>query len=477
MRAGCARRGGLATRGRPEFARSHPISSSSRAPGFVPRASAAGDQKRVMTPAEAARRRRGSARGRPAAARRHGSRRRRAPRSPRSSRERRVARRLRCGPGTRGDLAPPEEDREGDLGRSGARRSRHAGSGLGDRRGGEGRDRRRRHDPDRGPQARRARSCGRGRPAPGRGRVARPVRLRGARGSRHRRWTRAAGRARRRRGSAQPRGGAILRSAYTPRRRRRRSHPRAPRRAGHRDRLEDPRPARASWCRSRRVWKPRARARAAAHEGSGSGAWRCTPPKAHRCTSRSSRSTARCRSSIVLGAEGGGVRPLVAKNCDFPRDHPECSARPWARSTSRWPPPWRSTRSIASAARRVVKRALVLLAALAAAVAAPSTSPSRPRSVPVAGCRPSCPASPASTSIPAPRSRGRRIRPPPASTTRCGRSSIARTPRSRAATWLRDAEHGAIVLLYNCPTECPDIVAALTGVAQQMAIDHGYARC
>ncbi len=39
--------------------------------------------------------------------------------------------------------------------------------------------------------------------------------------------------------------------------------------------------------------------------------------------------------------------------------------------------------------------------------------------------------------------------------------------------WLHDAEHGAIVLLYNCPTDCPDVVAGLIGVAQRMAIDHG----
>ena len=39
--------------------------------------------------------------------------------------------------------------------------------------------------------------------------------------------------------------------------------------------------------------------------------------------------------------------------------------------------------------------------------------------------------------------------------------------------WLHDAEHGAIVLLYNCPTGCPDIVAGLVGVVQRMAVDHG----
>lgn len=39
--------------------------------------------------------------------------------------------------------------------------------------------------------------------------------------------------------------------------------------------------------------------------------------------------------------------------------------------------------------------------------------------------------------------------------------------------WLHDAEHGAIVLLYNCPSGCPDIVAGLVGVVQRMAIDHG----
>ena len=39
--------------------------------------------------------------------------------------------------------------------------------------------------------------------------------------------------------------------------------------------------------------------------------------------------------------------------------------------------------------------------------------------------------------------------------------------------WLHDAEHGAIVLLYNCPSGCPDVIAALVGVTQRMAIDHG----
>ena len=38
--------------------------------------------------------------------------------------------------------------------------------------------------------------------------------------------------------------------------------------------------------------------------------------------------------------------------------------------------------------------------------------------------------------------------------------------------WLHDAEHGAIVLLYNCPAGCPDTIAALTGVVQRMTVDH-----
>jgi hypothetical protein len=39
--------------------------------------------------------------------------------------------------------------------------------------------------------------------------------------------------------------------------------------------------------------------------------------------------------------------------------------------------------------------------------------------------------------------------------------------------WLHDAEHGAVILLYNCPAGCPDIVSGLEDVVRAMQIDHG----
>jgi hypothetical protein len=39
--------------------------------------------------------------------------------------------------------------------------------------------------------------------------------------------------------------------------------------------------------------------------------------------------------------------------------------------------------------------------------------------------------------------------------------------------WMHDAEHGSVVLLYNCPAGCPDIVSALEDTVRAMPIDHG----
>ena len=38
--------------------------------------------------------------------------------------------------------------------------------------------------------------------------------------------------------------------------------------------------------------------------------------------------------------------------------------------------------------------------------------------------------------------------------------------------WMHDAEHGSIILLYNCPDGCDADVAALQDVVRGMAIDH-----
>ena len=37
--------------------------------------------------------------------------------------------------------------------------------------------------------------------------------------------------------------------------------------------------------------------------------------------------------------------------------------------------------------------------------------------------------------------------------------------------YLHDAEHGAIIFLYNCPAGCPDVVSALEGVVRNMPTD------
>lgn len=39
--------------------------------------------------------------------------------------------------------------------------------------------------------------------------------------------------------------------------------------------------------------------------------------------------------------------------------------------------------------------------------------------------------------------------------------------------WLHDAEHGAVVLLYNCPDGCPDVVAQLEAVVRDLDVDPG----
>jgi len=38
--------------------------------------------------------------------------------------------------------------------------------------------------------------------------------------------------------------------------------------------------------------------------------------------------------------------------------------------------------------------------------------------------------------------------------------------------WMHNAEHGAVILLYNCPAGCPEIVDGLVAVVKGMAIDH-----
>ncbi len=37
--------------------------------------------------------------------------------------------------------------------------------------------------------------------------------------------------------------------------------------------------------------------------------------------------------------------------------------------------------------------------------------------------------------------------------------------------YLHDAEHGAIVFLYNCPAGCPDVVAGLEAIVRAMPVD------
>jgi hypothetical protein len=39
--------------------------------------------------------------------------------------------------------------------------------------------------------------------------------------------------------------------------------------------------------------------------------------------------------------------------------------------------------------------------------------------------------------------------------------------------YIHDAEHGAIVLLYNCPDGCPDVVTGLEAVVRAMPVDPG----
>ena len=37
--------------------------------------------------------------------------------------------------------------------------------------------------------------------------------------------------------------------------------------------------------------------------------------------------------------------------------------------------------------------------------------------------------------------------------------------------WLHNLEHGAVVVLYNCPSACPDLVAGLTRVYASLPLD------
>jgi hypothetical protein len=39
--------------------------------------------------------------------------------------------------------------------------------------------------------------------------------------------------------------------------------------------------------------------------------------------------------------------------------------------------------------------------------------------------------------------------------------------------YLHDAEHGAVIFLYNCPAGCPDVVSALEDVVRAMPTDPG----
>ena len=123
------------------------------------------------------------------------------------------------------------------------------------------------------------------------------------------RRARAARRARRRRGSAQPRRDPAL---GVPARRARRDHSRASRGAGHRGRREGV-GGRERARADRAGRQPRARARSAARA-------RPVARRRARASTTPSRSTeidGTLPLVLVLGAEGTGVRPLVAKNCDF----------------------------------------------------------------------------------------------------------------------------------------------------------------
>ncbi len=44
-------------------------------------------------------------------------------------------------------------------------------------------------------------------------------------------------------------------------------------------------------------------------------------------------------------------------------------------------------------------------------------------------------------------------------------------PMLERGFYLHNAEHGGIVLLYNCPAGCPDVIASLLDVARGMAAD------
>lgn len=64
---------------------------------------------------------------------------------------------------------------------------------------------------------------------------------------------------------------------------------------------------------------------------------------------------------------------------------------------------------------------------------------------------------------------------PPSSGPHCpapGRYGVYETSDPlRRCNWIHNLEHGAIVLLYNCPQGCPDVVADLLDVMKQAGAD------
>jgi hypothetical protein len=60
---------------------------------------------------------------------------------------------------------------------------------------------------------------------------------------------------------------------------------------------------------------------------------------------------------------------------------------------------------------------------------------------------------------------------PPSGGPHCGSTLSCRvfTEPQKRCQWLHNLEHGHVVLLYNCPDGCPDIVQTLTRVQGQVA--------